>query len=80
MECKNGGGYDHRKSYPVPLGATVDMCQILPEVNRVLRGGMGKRGGPVCIYITPYTFFIKFEAMRPFRDIPVVQPSVKEES
>jgi len=41
---------------------------------------MGKRGGPVCIYITPYTFFIKFEAMRPFRDIPVVQPSVKEVS
>jgi hypothetical protein len=50
MECRNGGGYDHRKSFSVPLGATVDMCQILPEVNRVLRGGMGMRGG-ACVYL-----------------------------
>lgn len=57
MECKNGGGYDHRKSYPVPLGATVDMCQILPEVNRVLRGGMGKRGG-MFVFILRHTHFL----------------------
>ena len=41
---------------------------------------MGKRGVPVYIYITPYTFFIKFEAMKPFSDIPVVQPIGKEAS